>query len=405
MSDPRGTDPTLDPVDAALADLQVAYALGRPSAELDERIVNAVQPTRQARRRPWSRRAIGWPTRTGGLEPALSGAVVLIVLLLVAVVGAGLLGGRPGSVAPGGAGSATASASPSSLAPTPSVQAAGMCPVTPVTRVVGGQAPEIDMSGLRWRWEGVPWVAGVTQKLVWLADSGAFPNVTLFGVPLDLPISVYGRQVQAPSADVRMVYVAAVDAGDVTLVSLPATVPGCWLLTAVWSGGASSVVVAVAPPPPAFGSPSPEPSVPTVAIGPPTICPATAPSPAAVPQGWPGRALIDGPFRWLLPQTWTRSFSAQGDKGVLDSQVGWDIGQMRIIMLPIVQAAGPGWSPDGAFAGDIPPRFGGGALGFGIALPGRACWAFTYAGTPATSTVVVDLHQTGETNAAAGPSR
>jgi hypothetical protein len=407
MSEPRGPDPTPDPVDAspipdrvvaALAGLQAPYASGGPSPDLEERIVTAAQKTEQARRRRWARGPVAWPVRVGRLEPALSGTVVLIVLLFVVVVGAGLLGGRPGSVAPGGAGSATgagsasASASPSSVA-TASALASGTCPVTAATRSVAGQAPQYDMSGLRWSWYGVPWVAGVIQKVDWQADAGPKPNVTLFGVPLDLSITVYGRQVQAPSADVRQVYVAAVGTGDTTLVSLPAADPGCWLLTAVWSGGASSVVVAVAPPPPVIGTPSPVPSVPTVAVGPPSVCPATAPSPSDVPQGWPGRALVDGSFRWLLPPNQTWSFSAAGDKGVLDSQVGWDIGNMRITAVEIVHAAGAGWSGDAAVAGDIPPLFGGGTLGFGVALPGRACWAFTYAGTQATSTVVVDLNQ------------
>lgn len=391
MSDPRGTDRTPDPVDAALADLRAHYVRGGPSPDLEGRIVAAAPKTEQARRR-WPRGPVGWPTRMGRLQPALSGTVALVILLFVAVVGAGLLGGRPGSVAPGGAGSASASASASSVAPTASAQASGTCPATAATRPVAGQVPQYDMSGLRWSWYGVPWVAGVIQKVDWQADAGPNPNVTLYGVPLGLPITVYGRQVQAPSAGVRHVFVAAVDAGDTTLVSLPSTDPGCWLLTAVWSGGASSVVVAVAPPPPVIGTPSPVPSVPTVAVGPPSICPATAPSPADVPQGWPGRALVDGAFRWLLPPSRTWRFSAAGDKGVLDSQVGWDIGNMRITAIPIVHAAGAGWSPDRAIPGEIPPRFGGGTLGFGIALPGRACWALTYAGTQATSTVVVDLN-------------
>jgi hypothetical protein len=100
---------------------------------------------------------------------------------------------------------------------------------------------------------------------------------------------------------------------------------------------------------------------------------------------------VDGPFRWLLPPSQTWRIGGDGDKLVLDSQIGWDIGDMRIMAIPLAQAADVGWLRATAVSGDIPPLFGGGTLGIGITLPGRDCWAFVYLAAQATSTIVEDL--------------
>ncbi len=114
---------------------------------------------------------------------------------------------------------------------------------------------------------------------------------------------------------------------------------------------------------------------------------------ASAPQGWPGPAIVDGPFRWLLPPAATWIIGGDGDKLVLDSQIGWAIGEMRVLAIPLVRAASVGWLQATVVRGDIPPLFGGGTMGFGVTLPTRGCWAFVFLDPDATSTVVADLRQ------------
>ncbi|HEX9044204.1 MAG TPA: hypothetical protein VF802_04175 [Candidatus Limnocylindrales bacterium] len=385
-----------DAVEGALDDLRRSYAAGRPPSTLDARIVEAVRRTPQApspRMRlpidPGHRLTLAWT--------AVAAAVAVVVL------GAGLVvwGPHPttGQLASlpagGGASSPSGHASPaatSAQAP-PSAAAVGTCPVTAITRVVGATAPEVDASGLQWRWGGVPWVAGQPEKVVWLEDTGrpSAWDLRVFAVRLDRSIPAGNEAVTYPALGGRSILAAG--EGSAQGVVLPD--PGCWMLTAVWSGGASSVVVAVSPATPVPGGPtSATPAaIPSSAVpaGPPASCPASTRSPDSAPRGWPGPAYADGDFRWLTPTAAAWKIGADGDKLVLDSAAGWDVGRMVIEALPILGPSPVGWLDRTAVDGDIPPGFGGGTLGFGLALPSRGCWAIVYAGSQATSTIVVDL--------------
>ena len=379
-------------LDDALDDLRAAHAVGGPAAGLRDEILAWAARAHQRRRLAfvpalWSG---AWPRTAGSAIPAAASGLALVAVAVVAVVGMVLVAGH----GPGASPTAGAFVRPSAPATDVPVSArphqAGTCPETQMTRLAGGVAPEVDVSGLRWRWGGVPWVAGVPEKVVWLADAGPEPatGVSVDAVQLDRPILVNGEPVAFPAADASSIYAAATDAGWVAQLQLPQ--PGCWLLTATWSQGASSVVVAVAPAS-GTGSPGPSSAVATVSSTPLAACPATQPSASPPPQGWSGPAVVDGPFRWLLPPSATWRFGGDGDKLVLDSGVGWEIGDMRIVAIPLAHATGVGWRGGAAVAGDIPPGFGGGTMGFGLTLPGRDCWAFAFVETAGTSTIVDDL--------------
>ncbi len=391
LSDPNAHDG----LDERLLELLVARSAGTPGPGLEARTLAQTRETRQ--RRP---RALV-PARWSGAWPDVNlfpRAVALMSVGLAVVLVSVLLGTletrtpRASSEATGALGSspvATVATTDDPASSTPHV--AGTCPVTPITRLADGTAPEIDVSGLRWRWGDAPWVAGVDEKVVWVADSGAAPEprIAVLATQLDLPILVEGHQVAAVGAS-GAIFAAMVDTSSVGLVRLPR--PGCWLLTATWSAGASSVVVAVGPPPGA-ASPAPPTQDLIVASQPLVACPATAPSTAPIPQGWPGPAVADGPFRWLLPPSQEWIIGGTGDKLVLDSQVGWAIGEMRIVAIPLARAASVGRLRTTVVSGDIPPLFGGGTLGVGVTLPSRDCWAFVFLDPATTSTIVADLRR------------
>ena len=332
-----------------------------------------------------------WPAHAGSVRLAAIGSIGVVAVLIAGLLSTTLLGSPPavetspaiGASAPPAAGSTDG---PASNPP----HRGGTCPLTPITRLAGGSAPEVDVSGLRWRWGGVPWVAGMPEKVVWLADTGDAPTVSVFATELDLPIVINGHPVQSASATSKAVYALASDTG---VAPLQVPQPGCWLLTAVWAQGASSVVVAVGPPP-GPASPAPVTAEPSALSGPLVDCPATAPSTTPPPQGWPGLAYVDGPFRWLLPPGATWRIGGDGDKLVLDSHLGWSAGDRQILAFPVGRVSEVGRLPGTAVSGDIPPGFGGGTMGVGITLPARACWAFVYLDAATTSTIVDDLAST-----------
>jgi hypothetical protein len=237
-------------------------------------------------------------------------------------------------------------------------------------------------------------VAGHREKVVWLADAGRPPvsDLVLFGLRLDRSIAADAAPVIYPGAGDQSILAAGV--GGVQDVVLPS--PGCWLLTATWPGGASSVVVAVSPATATSDgsgstAPSPVPSPSTVTSAPPAACPASTRLNGPGPKGSDNPDYLDGAFRWLTPDVATWLIGGDGDKLVLYSGAGWDIGHMAIEAMPVVDPSGIGWLDRSAVEGDIPPGFGGGTLGFGLTLPSRGCWAIAYAGSQATSTIVVDL--------------
>lgn len=397
-----------DPVNHAFVELRRAYAAGEPAQGVADRIAARVRETPQRRRGhlgfgPWSAAGVpGW-ARTPRAAAVAWTALVSALALIVVAIGVASVPRGPAASMPVGAAGTSPSALASPAAPPPTAAATSTaperratCPVTAITRLAGGTAPEIDASGLRWRWGGVPWVAGSPEKVVWRTDSDPQPdaNLLLFGVRLDRSIEVGGAAVTFPVGRGRPVYAAAAGVSGVGDIVLPE--PGCWLLTATWPGGASSVVVAVSPTPgapdgAASAGTSPTPSARLVSVRPLDTCPANRRSADASAQGWPGPGYVDGDFRWLTPAIATWRIGGEGDKLVLDSRAGWDLGRMAIEAVSLLRPADVGWLGRSAVDGDIPPLFGGGTLGVGLTLPSRGCWAIVYAGSQATSTIVVDL--------------
>ncbi len=392
MTDTRPDRDAKDAVDAALRELKAARSRGAPGVGLEARIRTRVGETPQRRRLSllpgrWSG---SWPSASGPARLVAFWSIGAAAVLAVALVGIVVLAPRATTETPGVGGSSALAASPGPTdAPASNPpHVGGTCPLTPITRLAGGSAPEVDVSGLRWRWGGVPWVAGAPEKMVWLADnqSGPEARISAYAIELNLPILVDGRPVSFAGAAGSAVYAIATDTG-VDELRLPSA--GCWLLTAVWSQGASSVVVAAAPPA-ATASPAPVTPAPTVPSTPLAACPATAPSPLSLPRGWPGQAYVDGPFRWLLPPNQTWIIGAAGDKLVLDSGLGWGAGDMRVVAFPLAQATGVGRLRGTAVSGDTPP-ISGGTMGFGLTLPARDCWALVYLDAGSTSSIVHDL--------------
>jgi hypothetical protein len=390
MTDTRPDRDAQDAFDEALRELKAARSLGIPGVGLEARILTRVGETRQRRRLAfipgsWSG---FWPSTSGPARVVALGSIGVAAVLVAALVGTVVLAPRAATETPGAGSSPATSPGPTDASASNPPHVGGTCPLTPLTRLAGGSAPEVDVSGLRWRWGGVPWVAGAPEKVAWLADNagGPEPRISAYAIQLDLPILVDGRPVNFVGAAGSAIYAITTDTG-VDLLRLPSA--GCWLLTAVWSQGASSVVVAAAPPT-ATASPVPSTRGPTVPSTQLAMCPATSPSPLPPPQGWPGPAYVDGPFRWLLPPSQTWRIGAEGDKLVLDSGLGWGAGDKRVIAFPLAQAAGIGRLRGTAVTGDT-PGISGGTMGVGITLPARDCWAFVYLDAGATSTIVDDL--------------
>lgn len=110
------------------------------------------------------------------MRPGLLGSIGLVVLVVSALIGTALLTRRPTTDTPAAIGASSSQSSADTDVPAsnpPHVD--GTCPLTPITSLAGGAAPEVAVSGLRWPWGFVPWVAGVPEKVVWLADSGTEP--------------------------------------------------------------------------------------------------------------------------------------------------------------------------------------------------------------------------------------
>jgi hypothetical protein len=388
MTDNRLGQPDDSGLDDALRELRAANSWGRPDVRLEERIFARVAETRQRHRLAfvprWS--SDPWPANRRTTLSVGVGSLGLVGVIIAAVIGVSLLAphSATGSPAPIGA-SALPSALPADAPASNSPHISGTCPLTPITRLAGGVTPEVDVSGLRWRWGGVPWVAGMPEKVVWLADGGDEPaaGVSIYATQLDPPILVGGHPVSTGGTTDGGLYAAATDTGWVDLLQLPR--PGCWLLTAIWSQGASSVVVAAAPAP---GPASPAPSTIGPVVTPLDVCPATPPSTLPAPQG--ESVYVDGPFRWLLPSSENWRIGGEGDKLVLDSDLGWGAGDKRVVAFPLARAAGVGRLPGTTVVGDTPP-IDGGTMGVGITLPARDCWAFIYLDAGSTSTIVDDL--------------
>ncbi|HET7027487.1 MAG TPA: hypothetical protein VFI28_07335, partial [Candidatus Limnocylindrales bacterium] len=238
-------------LDGAVRLMLAARSAGRPSDDLLDRVVAGSTAQSQTR---------GVGRRLGALVAAAAALAIGVLLLL------NPRPAREPSSTPnlGAASTTTAAASDLELTPPPHVP--DSCPVTPVTRLAGGSAPEVDMSGLRWRMGRSAWVAGIPEKIVWLPDDpGASGDVVAYATPLSVPLDPSGRIADARDRDL----VVVPGNGFVGGIALPRT--GCWLVTAVWPGGASSVVVSVGSRP-AGATPAPNVPEPVASLLPADTC-------------------------------------------------------------------------------------------------------------------------------------
>ena len=373
----------------ALKELRADYSAATPGRSLEGRVLARAAATSQRPRPAFvpARWSSPWPAGARLPVGAIIGVAGLAAVLMIASLGGGMFAARSSLPSPPPSG---APAEPSlSATDAPAVNAPhvpGTCPVTPITRIAGGSAPEVDVSGLRWRWGGRPWVAYAPEKVVWLTDPNGVPVVSVFGTQLDRPIApvIPTPPFPAVKADSVVTLASNVSVDDVIVPD-----PGCWLLTAIWDRGASSVVVAVAP---AASPPNPNGGV--VFGGPLWSCPATPPSITPAPQGWPGAAYDDGPFRWLLPPTTSWRIGGTGDKLVL-GPADWAAKEGEVVALPVGLDRRVGETYGASAIGDLPTA-GSGTMGFDLTLPTPNCWAIVYLDVAGTTTVVTDLPQTSE---------
>jgi hypothetical protein len=103
----------------------------------------------------------GLASHVGRCALGLLGSIGLVVLVVSALIGTALLTRRPTTDTPAVIGASSSQSSADTDVPAsnpPHVD--GTCPLTPITSLAGGAAPEVDVSGLRWPWGFVPWVAG-----------------------------------------------------------------------------------------------------------------------------------------------------------------------------------------------------------------------------------------------------
>ena len=324
------------------------------------------------------------PWRTWSLVRLLGGLAGAAAIILAVAVGAAALrpqsSGSPGPVGSVAPPPPTNSPAPTDVTLTPPPYVADTCPVTPFTVLVGGTDPMIVVSGVRWIWGGIPWMARVGQKVVLHGADGLLLGTADTIRAERLPI---GKD--APP--ISVLYANSYNSG-VFGIGLPE--PGCWLLTVIGPTARSSVVVEAGPAPAHPADPAAQ-AVPTATapVKPVTQCPA---SPGGLAPFGQTIRLLDsldpgGVVWWTPAQDW---LIGKEDKIVLGGAIGAPAAFERVVATRVL--AGPKGE---AFVTDPPtivtPTPGGGDLSMGITLPSAGCWAFTFIDPTTSSTVVVDV--------------
>lgn len=338
-----------------------------------------------ARMTPQPRPLVRLSSPTRRTRPLQFGAGIAALAVLTAAI-ALIIGLRPtGEPSTSTAGGASPTSSPTAAATDVPVTAPpyvrGSCPVTPITDLAGGVAPEVVVGGIRWHLDGTsPWAAEDGHKVGLFAVS---PDQLVNAAAIlaeRLPIGT----IQTPLS-VR--YPEAGGPGFIFGIGLPE--PGCWVLTAVGPGIGSSVVVEVGPapanPPSAESQNVPTDQSPLVPLA---ECPTSPQLPDARVRTW-----LDGDNRWEDPDPadWVAGMKR---KLVVSGAVGSPV-PYELVVATRVGIVGTGDSQRSAFVADKPvftaPAPGSGSKAMELILPSAGCWAITYLDPAVTSTIVVDI--------------
>ncbi len=346
-------------------------------------VVEAVRKTPQIHPlvRVPSRARRAWPLR-------FAAGVVALAVMSVAI-GALSIGLRPpggprlnsGEASPASTPEATATPPASDVPLTPPPYGPGSCPVTPITDLAGGVAPEVVSGNIRWHLDGTgPWATGVGHKVGLFATS-SYEGVGVSTVVAErLPIG----SIQTPLS-VR--YPRGDGPGFIFGIGLPE--PGCWVLTAVGAAVHSSVVVEVGPgpanPPSATSQNVPTVRAPLVPLA---QCPTSPEVPGAAIRTW-----LDGNSQWQDPDP--KEWTAGMQRKLVVSGILRSFAPYELVVATRVGIVGTGDSQRSAFVADTPvfttPTPGNGSKALELRLPTAGCWAITYLDPTATSTIVVEL--------------
>ena len=257
---------------------------------------------------------------------------------------------------------------------------AGSCPVTPITDLAGGVAPEVLTGGIRWRLGTDPWRADVGQKVVLIAPS---PDQAVDASSIlaeRLPIGTIPMPLSAR-------YPRGGGPGYVFGVGLPE--PGCWILTAVGPALRSSVVVEAAPapaePPSAVSQNVPTERAPLMPLA---QCPTSPLLSGARVRTW-----LDGDNRWEDPDP--TDWVAGKERKLVVSGLVSPSAPYELVVATRVGIVGSLDGQRSAFVADPPvftaPVPGSGSKAMGLVLPAPGCWAITYVDPARTSTIVVEM--------------
>jgi hypothetical protein len=338
-----------------------------------------------ARQTPQLRRLVRLPSVTRQARPLQFAAGIAALAVLTAAI-ALIIGLRssdePSSgTAVGASPTSTATASATDVPVTAPPYVPGSCPVTPITNLAGGVAPEVVTSGIRWHLDGTgPWAAEVGHKVGLFATS---PNHAVDASSIlaeRLPIGTIQTPLSAR-------YPRGGGPGFIFGIGLPEA--GCWLLTAVGPSIGSSVVVEVGPPPANPPSADTQ-NVPTEqsALVPLAECPTSPQVLEARVRTW-----LDGDNRWEDPDPadWVTGMNR---KLVVSGAVG-SLAPYELVVATRVGIVGTGDSQRSAFVADkavfSAPAPGSGSKAMDLILPTAGCWAITYLDPAATSTIVVEI--------------